>query len=407
MFKESLGRLKAMASVIGLNEAELTLLSKPKRISKAILKIGGKKYKSWRILHNDSLGPGKGGIRFHPNASADEVESLAFWMSLKNSLAGLPYGGSKGGVKINAKAASKKLLEAVSRAYIDSFYKVLGQNIDIPAPDMYTNPQIMAWMLDEYEKKVHHHEPGMITGKPIELGGCQFRYSSTSLGGFVVLEEFLKDFRLAKENLTLAVQGFGNVGSNVARILQERGYKVVAVSDSHGGILDRKGLNIKAVLEAKRKQGSVQDYSTAEHITNEELLGLDVDILILAAMENQIRKDNVANVKAKNIIELANGPVAQEADAVLFKRGIAIVPDILANSGGVVGSYFEWAQNRVGQVFDPEYLKQRLVKIMKGSWQKVYHFYLSQGRKFDLRTAAYTIAVKRIIEAEKLRGHLK
>jgi len=412
MFKENINRLKKLRPILALDSKEINFLLTVKRVKEADLEVDGKTYKAWRVLHNDGLGPGKGGIRFHPDVSEEEIKSLAFWMSLKNSLAGLPFGGAKGGVKINTKSADQELLEKVSRSYIDCFYKVIGEDIDIPAPDVYTNSQIMAWMLDQYEKKQGKHSPAMITGKPIELGGIRIREKATAKGGLVVIKELLTKEKSKnkkskkKKSISFAVQGFGNVGANIAKMIEEEGYKVVAVSDSKGGIFNKKGLDVKKVSGVKQKKGTVTKHPKGEKITNEELLELDLDVLVLAALENQITKDNADDIKADYIVELANGPVTIKAELILDKNNIVVVPDILANSGGVVGSYFEWSQNKTGEVLNEEYLEERFNKIMKQSWDKVFNFYLDKKKQINLRDSAYAVAVKRILKAEKLRGNL-
>jgi len=397
-FNNILKRLKDIQKIEGLTNKEVKLLSTPKRVKK--VKVGP--YSGWRIVFNDALGPGKGGIRFHPGVCEDEVKSLAFWMTIKNSLAGLPYGGAKGGIKFNPKETSQKELETISRKFIDGLYKYLGQDIDIPAPDVYTNSQIMAWMLDEYEKKVGHHEPGMITGKPLELQGCFLRNTATAKGGFIIIKQLIKDL-IKKKSLTFAIQGFGNAGRNLAEMLASDGMKIVAVSDSKGGIYNKDGLNIKRLSEIKEQGKEVREYGGKE-ITNEELLLLPVDVLVLAALENQITADNADKVKAEYIVEIANGPVTYEADKTLFNKGINVVPDVLANAGGVVVSYFEWAQNRTGNILDKDYLEKLLEKKMVSSWKEVLKLY--KERKVDFRTSAYIIAIKKILKAEKLRGNI-
>ena len=327
-------------------------------------------------------------------------------MMIKNSLADLPYGGAKGGVKFNPQKASNKELEEISRKFIDVFYKNLGQDKDIPAPDVYTNSKIMAWMLDEYEKKVGHHEPGMITGKPLELQGCVLRNDATAKGGFIIIKELVKKFKLNRKNTEIAVQGFGNAGLYISKMLADNGFKIIAVSDSKNGIYNKKGLDIKEVIKKKQETGKVSKYTKAKIITNSNLLELPVDILILAALENQITKKNAKNIKARYIVEIANGPVDYEADKILFNKNITIIPDVLANSGGVIVSYFEWAQNRTGGILDKKYLENLLKQKMINSWQKVIKLYQEKNKKIDLRTAAYIIAIRKILTAEKLRGNL-
>ncbi|OQX51225.1 hypothetical protein B5M47_01570 [candidate division CPR3 bacterium 4484_211] len=407
IFSNIIRRLTEIQKIADLSDKEVHLLLTPKRILKTQLKVGNEKLPAWRILFNDALGPGKGGVRFHPEVCQDEVMSLAFWMMIKDSLAGLPYGGAKGGVRFDPKKASSQTLEMVSRKFVDAFYKFLGQDKDIPAPDVYTNSQIMAWMLDEYEKKIGRHQPAMITGKPLELQGCLLRADATARGGYVIIGEMIKEFGLKKKGLKVAVQGFGNAGSNLARMLGKSGVSLVAVSDSRGGIFNKNGLDIDQVIQTKTEAGSVSAYADGEKIDNASLLKLSVDVLVLAALENQITRENADEVKAKYVVEIANGPVTYEADKILFSKGVTVVPDVLANSGGVTVSYFEWAQNRTGNILDREYLEKLLDKKMSASWAKTLSVYKEHGRKIDLRTAAYLIAIKRILAAEKLRGTLR
>jgi glutamate dehydrogenase/leucine dehydrogenase len=397
--------LEKVSGFMKLTQDELNLLLNHKKVSHAVLEVNGNNYDAYRIIHNNALGPGKGGIRFHPGVSEDEVKSLSFWMSLKTSLMGLPLGGAKGGVKLNSKEMSEKELEDVSREYIRKFHEVLGHDKDIPAPDVYTNSQIMAWMLDEYEKIEDEHEPGMITGKPVELGGLKLRADSTSKGGFIILKELLslEKKELRKKETKIAIQGFGNAGINIAKMLDKDGFKIVGVSDSKGGVKGK--LDIEKVIELKQSGKSVQEFSK-DKITNEELLELDVDILILAALENQITKENADKIKAKYILELANGPVTADADKILTKKDIIVIPDILANAGGVVVSYFEWAQNKIGNLLEESFLEEKLEEIMKNSFNKVYELYKENKKEITMREAAYVIAIKRILEAEKARGSL-
>ncbi len=405
VFDGVVARIIELKKIMNLTDAEFDLITLAKRIVEVDLEIDGEKMPAWRIAYNTALGPAKGGIRFHPDVTEGEVKSLAFWMSLKNSLVGLPYGGGKGGVRFNPKNKSKECLEKVSRAYVDAFYQNLGENIDIPAPDVYTNPEIMGWMLDQYEKRVGHHEPGMITGKPVELGGIALRSDSTARGGYIVTKELLHHIEGISPKPTVAIQGFGNAGLNIAKMFHRDGFKVVAVSDSKGGIFDETCLDINKLIEIKEKGKSVGEF-LGKKITNAELLELDVDILVLAALENQITKENADNIKAKQIIELANGPIDIEADKILWAKKIIVVPDILANSGGVIVSYFEWAQNKTGNILEPEYLEKKLFLIMEDAWHRVHDLFQDKG-DIDLRTSAYIIAIERILKAEKARGNLK
>ena len=397
--------LKKVSKYLNLTEKEINLLLSHKSVKKAILKVDGNKYPAWRIIHNNALGPGKGGIRFHPNVSEDTVKALAFWMSLKNSLVGVPYGGAKGGVQVNLRKMSKARIKKISREYIRAFHEYLGELKDIPAPDVGTNAEIMGWMLDEYEKIKQKQEPAMITGKPVELNGCLIRYDATARGGLVILNQFIDKIGKDPQKVNIAIQGFGNVGMNIAHLLHNEGFNVIAVSDVKGGILDNKGLDIEKVRLFEKEKGSVVGFESAKEITNRELLELDTDILIPAAIENQITRENANNINAKYILELANGPITAEADDILFKKGILVIPDILANAGGVIASYCEWCQNRTGNIFAKEVLAEKLKDRMITAYDKVYELF-EEHKELNMRSAAYIIAIKRILAAEKARGNL-
>lgn len=404
IYEENRRRLEDIRRLDNISETEMAPLLEAAQTNYSELEVNGKKYPAWRIVYSRALGPGKGGIRFHPEVSEDEVKALSFWMALKNSLAGIPYGGGKGGVKFDPKAVSKAELEAISRAYIGAFHNYLGQDKDIPAPDVYTNGQIMSWMLDEFEKVTGQHEPGMITGKPVELGGIAMRSDATAEGGYLVTKEMSANFLAGQKGATVAIQGFGNAGSFMAEKLYKDGYKIVAVSDSRGGTYNEAGLDIASVAAWKAEGKSLAEYSGGQAITNAKLLETKTDILVLAALENQITAENASRVQAEYIIELANGPITYEADAILAAAQKIVVPDILANSGGVIVSYFEWAQNRTGQILDEKYLRELLEKKMKENWQKVYDAYLANNRQRTLRQEAYILAVRRILAAERWRG---
>ena len=406
IFNDNLERLKEIQVLGSISDGDMKVLLEPVQVNYKEMDINGKKYPAWRIIYSRAIGPGKGGIRYHQDVSEDEVKSLAFWMALKNSLADIPYGGAKGGIKFNPKEASPKELEEISRAYIDNFYEYLGQDKDVPAPDVYTNGQIMSWMLDEFEKKVGHHEPGMITGKPIELGGIALRGDATAQGGYLVTKELVNKFLPNQKGIRIIVQGFGNAGLFMAEKLFHDGFKVIAVSDSKGGIYNEAGLDINDLAKFKNSGKAVTEYSNGVVVTNAQLLELDTDILVLAALENQITKDNAGNIKAKYIVELANGPITYDADKILASNKVIVVPDILANSGGVIVSYFEWAQNRTGQILDSEYLRNLLEKKMVTNYGRVYDEFTAHEGKITLRQAAYLIAVKRILAAEKYRGRI-
>ncbi|MBI2151546.1 Glu/Leu/Phe/Val dehydrogenase, partial [Candidatus Woesearchaeota archaeon] len=364
--------------------------------------IKDKKYPAYRVQWNSARGPYKGGIRFHPEVSLNEVSSLAFWMSIKCAVADLPFGGAKGGITVNHKKLSSLELQELSRAYVRAFYKNLGQNKDIPAPDVYTTSQIMAWMLDEYEQLIGQKEPGFITGKPLELGGSKVRDIATALGGIYILKEAMNKLNIKEKKV--AIQGFGNAGMNMAKLLSEEGFSIVAVSDSRGGIYSPDGLSLNEVILAKESNSSVINYNKAQKISPEELLELPVDILIPAALGGVITAQNASKIKAKIILELANGPTTPEADILLQKQNTLVLPDVLANSGGVTVSYFEWVQNSSGDYWDEDIVKEKLQKKMLQAFEKIWTLY--EQNSFDFRTAAYILALRKIIAAEKLRGRI-
>ena len=381
---DNIKRIDQLKKLLDLSAKEVKLLKTASQIKKTSIELKGKKYPAFRVVYNRALGPGKGGIRFHPEVNEEEVTSLAFWMTIKNSLAGIPYGGAKGGISVNPKNLNEKDKELLSRKYVKNLYKFLGQDKDIPAPDVYTNSQVMSWMLDEFEKQTKRHEPGMITGKPVELGGLLMRQDATAKGAYIVAKELIKkNFKSKKPSF--AIQGFGNAGSYLAQMLSKDNYKVLAVSDSKGAIYNKKGLDINKLIELKAAGHSVVDYKDAQKISGTDILEIDVDILALAALGDQVTKKNANNIKAKYILELANGPVSQEADEILFTKNVMVIPDILANAGGVIVSYFEWAQNKAGNVLDNDYLQKLLERKMKDNWQRVYKEYLSNDKKIDLR----------------------
>jgi glutamate dehydrogenase (NAD(P)+) len=412
-FEDTLARLKALTKhckedQARFTEKDLEILSAPKRTLivnfPVKMKDGSiKMINGYRVQYNDARGPTKGGIRFHPHVDIDEVKALALWMTLKTAVLDLPFGGAKGGITIDPKSTSAEDIERISREFIRQIHNFLGPTKDIPAPDVYTNPQVMAWMLDEYEKIKGEKSPGMITGKPLELGGSKGRDVATAQGAAYIFREAADGYDLPG-NATVAVQGFGNAGMNIARILSGWGYRVVALSDSKGAIHNENGFNIDEVAEFKEKRGTLADFPKAKKMTNEELLLLDVDVLVPAALENQITKENAAKVKAKLVLEVANGPVTSEADAILHKNDIVVVPDILANAGGVTVSYFEWAQNNSGHYWEESEVMEKLEKKMTAAFREVHELV----KKLDInhRTAAYILAINRIVEAEKKRGNL-
>lgn len=386
------------------SEEEIGLLKRPQEIHQAALRLGNSSYPAYRIQYNNARGPYKGGIRFHPEVSEEEVTALAFWMAIKTAVVNVPFGGAKGGVKIDPKELTPQQLEELSRKYIQAFYKIIGPKKDIPAPDVYTTPQIMAWMREEYEKLAKTIAPAVITGKPLNYGGSLVRDIATALGGVYILEEAVKKIGLAEK--TVAIQGFGNAGMNAARLLDERGYKIIAISDSQGGIYNKEGLKIEELIKVKKETGSVINYKIdkAEKISNQQLLELNCAVLIPAALADVITEKNVDNIKTKIILELANGPTSPQADKVLFGKNILVIPDILANAGGVTVSYFEWLQNLKNERWPASEIQQKLKEIMVQSFEEIYQ--QAKTNKRSLRTAAYILAVKRILEAEKLRKRI-
>ena len=362
-----------------------------------------KVFKGFRIQHNNARGPCKGGIRFHPDETVDTVRALAAWMTWKCAVVDIPFGGGKGGVICNPKQMSNCELERLSRGYVDVISEFVGPDIDIPAPDVYTNPQIMAWMMDEYSKIKGCICPGVITGKPIALGGSLGRGDATARGGLFTIIEAARHLNLDLSAATVAVQGYGNAGSNIAILMNDiLGAKIVAVSDSKGGIYRKNGLDPHKVLEHKMETSSVINFPQAENISNSELLELKVDVLYPAALENTITQANASKIRAKVVAELANGPTTTEADEILYHNGIFVIPDFLCNAGGVTVSYFEWVQNTSNYYWEEEEVRQRLSKKMS----KAFHDVLAESlrRKVNMRVAAYLVAVSRVVEAMKLRG---
>lgn len=392
-----------------LKTEELDLLDMPRRsftVHFPVQMDSGKTkmFVGHRVQYNDARGPTKGGIRFHPELTLDHVRDLAFLMSLKCAVVNIPFGGSKGGIVVNPKELSRDELERVTRGYTRAILEHLGPLRDIPAPDVYTDEKIMVWIMDEYERITGEYVPAVVTGKPVELGGISVRTYSTSLGGIHVLGEALRYRDMDKFTVSVAIQGFGNVGMNAARILYQKGYRIIAVSDSRGGIIRNEGLDIEKVMEHKKTTGNVSDFPGAENITNKELLVCDCDILIPAALSDQLDRDNAKDVKAKIVLELANAPTTTEADNILFDKGVIVIPDVLANAGGVVVSYFEWSQNLNNDYWDEEKVLGKLKKIMVTSFNDINNQCIEED--CSMRRASYQLALKRILYAERLRGNL-
>jgi len=405
-FENYIETLKKTAEKLGLDDSMVKKMSEPNKIIEKTIDItkddgSNASFPAYRVQFNNARGPYKGGIRFHHEADIHEVKALAALMSIKCAVVGIPLGGGKGGVKVNPKELSEKEIEKVARGWARAMAEDIGVDQDIPAPDVYTNPQIMAHMLDEYEKTVGRSEPGVITGKPIALGGSQGRGTATAQGGVYVLLSLLKKLGKNANGLKVAVQGFGNAGYFAADILHKAGCTIVAVSDSRGGIYNEHGLNPEAVMSIKKETGSVTG-AEGTKLTNEELLEVACDVLIPAALDNQITKDNAANIKASIILELANGPTTPEADSILAGQGVTLVPDVLANAGGVTVSYFEWVQNRQQFYWTEQEVLSRLQPIMENALEDVWG--TAQKYNTTLREAAFISALNRIVEAMKLRG---
>jgi glutamate dehydrogenase len=366
-------------------------ISIPVKMDDGTLKI----FDGYRVEYNNTLGPYKGGIRYHPDTEINEVKALAFWMAIKCAVANIPMGGGKGGITVEPRDLSKTELERLSRGWVGKLSDILGPHKDVPAPDVNTTPEIMSWMADEFEKLTGDKTKATFTGKPINVGGSEGRGAATGLGGFYVFDALRKALSLP-ESCRVVIQGFGNVGSNAAQIFTDQGHKVVAISDSKGGVYNQNGLDIKKLTEHKRATGSLADFENSKNITNADLLETECDVLVPAAFENQITKDNASKVKAKIILELANGPTTPEADEILFERNIQVIPDVLANSGGVTVSYFEWDQNLKSEHWSEEEVNKKLSVLMGDASLKTLE--KSREYKTHLRMGAFILALDRIQE---------
>ena len=378
-------------------ERELTV-NFPVKMDDGTVKL----FTGFRIQHNDTRGPAKGGIRYHPDVTLDETRALAAWMTLKAAVANIPYGGAKGAVICNPKLMSQAELERLTRRYTAEISILIGPESDIPAPDVGTNPQIMAWIMDTYSMTKGYSIPAVVTGKPIEIGGSKGRFEATGRGCMISANLAAKQKRMSLDGATVVVQGVGNVGSAAAKLLVREGCRVIAVSDSKGGVHNSKGLDMESLLNYKKETGSVVDFNGADTITNVELLALTCDILIPAAIECQITASNAAQVKAKIVVEGANGPTTPKADKILYDNGVLVIPDVLANTGGVIVSYFEWVQNLEFFFWDEEEINGRLQKIMTNAFAEVSE--ISKAEKTDMRSAAHMLAIKRLVSAMSIRG---
>ncbi len=392
---------------LGLDRAVYEVLKEPERVITVSIPVrmddgSLRTFIGYRSQHTMATGPAKGGIRFHPDVTLDEVKALSMWMTFKCAVVQLPFGGGKGGVVCNPKTMSKGELERLSRGYVRAIAPFIGPERDIPAPDVYTDAQVMAWMMDEYSRLTGNDSPGVITGKPLVIGGSVGRTEATAFGCVIAAREAARDQGWDLEGATVVIQGYGNAGSISARLLHELGAKVIAVSDSSGTAYDPRGLDPVALLAHKRRTGSVRGFPGSQEVPAEQFLTLPCDVLIPAAMENQITAENAPKIRARLIVEAANGPTTPEADPILFKRGVTVVPDILASAGGVTVSYFEWVQNLNRWYWGEEKVSRRLERAMVRACQRVLE--LGKEHRVNLREAAYMAALERVAAALKARG---
>jgi glutamate dehydrogenase/leucine dehydrogenase len=406
-FENVLKQLDVAGQYLKLDPGVMEFLRQPKRIITVSLPVrmddgSTRVFTGYRVQYNDARGPYKGGIRYHPGVTLDEVKALSAWMTWKCSVADIPFGGAKGGVICDPKKMSQGELERLTRRYTAAISNVIGPDQDIPAPDVYTNAQVMAWILDTYSMIQGYSVPGVVTGKPVSLGGSLGRDTATGRGAVFCTREAAKVLKIPLKGATVVVQGFGNAGSNYAMILEEMGAKMIAASDSQGGIYDKKGLDAKKVLAHKEKTGSVVGYPGSQPVSNDELLRIQCDILCPAALENAITKDNAEGVKARIVVECANGPTTPEADKVLDRKGIFLIPDILANSGGVIVSYLEWVQNLERLYWTEEEVNSILEKKITSAFKAVHQE--AQKHGVSMRTGALIVGVGRVAEAVKTLG---
>ncbi|MBU7314686.1 Glu/Leu/Phe/Val dehydrogenase [Paenibacillus sp. SM 69] len=400
VIRTALDRMGYKDDVYDLLKEPLRLLTVriPVRMDDDSIKV----FTGYRAQHNDAVGPTKGGVRFHPDVTEEEVKALSMWMSIKCGITGLPYGGGKGGIQCDPRSMSFRELERLSRGYVRAISQLVGPTKDIPAPDVFTNSQVMAWMMDEYSRIREFDSPGFITGKPLVLGGSAGRESSTALGVTIVMKEAAKIAGIEIPGSRIIIQGFGNAGSFLAQFLHQAGAKVVGISDAYGALYDPEGLDIPTLLDKRDSFGTVTPYFKSQQITNKELLVQECDILVPAAIENQLTEENAPDIKARIVVEAANGPTTLKATEILTDRGILLVPDVLASAGGVVVSYFEWVQNNQGYYWSEEEVQEKLEKILTTSFHNVYR--TSTDKKVDMRLAAYIVGLKRVAEAIKWRG---
>ena len=400
-------QLDDVARLIGLNESIHGYLREPKRVLEVSVPVrmdNGvfRMFKGYRVQHNMARGPSKGGIRFHPGVTLDEVKALAMWMTWKCSLANIPFGGAKGGVICDPKSMSLQELENLTRRFTSEISIIIGPEKDIPAPDVYTTPQVMAWIMDTFSMQSGYSVPGVVTGKPVAIGGSLGRDKATARGCLYVVDEAMQVKGIPVEGARVAIQGFGNAGMHAGDLMQRAGYTIVAVSDSQGGVANPKGLDVSGVIAHKTETGSVVGFTGGERITNKDVLEYDCDVLVPAALEKVITAENASKIRAKIVAEAANGPTLPEADKILFDRGIMVLPDILANAGGVTVSYFEWVQDLQENFWEEDEINERLKRKMKRAFKETYE--QAERLSIDMRRGAYAVAVSRVAEATKLRG---
>lgn len=400
-------QLDDVARLVGLNESIHGYLREPKRVLEVSVPVrmdNGvfRMFKGYRVQHNMARGPSKGGIRYHPDVSLDEVKALAMWMTWKCSLVNIPFGGAKGGVICDPKSMSMQELENLTRRFTSEISIIIGPEKDIPAPDVYTTPQVMAWIMDTYSMQKGYSVPGVVTGKPVSIGGSLGRDKATARGCLFVVDEAMRVKGIPFGDARVAIQGFGNAGMHAADLMQKAGYTIVAVSDSQGGVANPKGLDVSGVIAHKTETGSVVGFTGGERISNKDVLEYDCEVLVPAALEKVITAENARHIRAKIIAEAANGPTLPEADRVLFDRDIMVLPDILANAGGVAVSYFEWVQDLQETFWEEDEINERLKRKMTRAFKETYD--QAERLQTDMRHGAYAVAVSRVAEATKLRG---
>ena len=406
-YQIALRQLAHVAKILQLDDGLHAILQKPKRELTVNFPVnmtsgGTQMFTGYRVQHNTSRGPAKGGLRFHPETDIDEVRALAMWMTWKCAVVNIPFGGAKGGVVCDPQALTRAELEDLTRRYTTEISLIIGPDSDIPAPDVGTNGQIMAWLMDTYSMHAGHTVPAVVTGKPVSIGGSEGRIDATGLGVVIITEEAFREQGRPLEGATVAVQGFGNVGSAAARLFHKRGAKVVAVSDVQGGITNPNGLDVLALVAHLKRTGSVIGFPDSDPMSNEEILETDCDILVPAALQGQITRANADKIRARMVVEGANGPTTPEADEILRDKGVLLIPDVLANAGGVTVSYFEWVQDIQSFFWSEDEVNERLARILKRAWGEVWA--AAQTHQVDLRTAAYVVGVARVAEATLTRG---